>query len=73
MIAAAEQNEELLIFCEWYVKLGQAQNLSSLALSGLPKGRGQKGERTKGKGQVSPLHVLKLLSLTQLGINYSYS
>ena len=46
-IAAAEQNQELLEFLEWYVKLGQAPNLSSLALSGLPKGRGQKGGRAK--------------------------
>ena len=46
-IAVAEQNSELLKFLEWYVKLGQGPNLSFLGLSGLPKGRGQKGGRPK--------------------------
>lgn len=46
-LAVAEQNSELLNFLEWYVKLGQGPNLSSLGLSGLPKGRGQKGGRPK--------------------------
>ena len=42
-LAVAEENRELLKFLEWYVKQGQGPNLSSLGLSGLPKGRGQKG------------------------------
>ena len=46
-LAVAEQNNELLKFLEWYVKHGKGPNLSSLALSGLPKGRGQKGGRPK--------------------------
>jgi len=46
-LAVAEQNGELLKFLQWYVKLGQGPNLSSIALSGLPKGRGQKGGRPK--------------------------
>ena len=45
-LAVAEQNGELK-FLQWYVKLGQGPNLSSIALSGLPKGRGQKGGRPK--------------------------
>ena len=47
MIAVAEQNGELFKFLEWYVTLGKGSNLSSLTLSGLPKGRGQKGGRPK--------------------------
>jgi len=46
-LAVAEQNGELLKFLQWYVKLGQGPNFSSIALSGLPKGRGQKGGRPK--------------------------
>ena len=46
-LAVAEQNNELLKFLEWYVKHGKGPNLLSLALSGLPKGRAQKGGRPK--------------------------
>ena len=46
-LAVAEQNSELLKFLDWYVRLSQGPNLSSLALSGLPKGRGQKGGKPK--------------------------
>ena len=46
-LAVAEENRELLKFLEWYVKQGQGPNLSSLGLSGLPKGRGQKGGNPK--------------------------
>ena len=46
-LAVAEQNCELLKFLEWHVKMVQGPNYSSLALSGLPRGRGQKGGRPK--------------------------
>lgn len=46
-LAVAEQNSELLKFLEWYMKLGQGPNLSSLDLSGFPKARGQKDRRPK--------------------------
>ena len=52
-LAVAEQNSELLNFLEWYEKLGQGPNLSSLGLSGLPKGRGQKGGRPKRQSAMS--------------------
>ena len=46
-LAVVEQNSELLKFLDWYVRLSQGPDLSSLALSGLPKGRGQKGGKPK--------------------------
>lgn len=46
-LAVAERNGDLLKFLEWYVKHGQRPNLSTLGLSGCPKGRGQKGGRPK--------------------------
>ena len=46
-LAVAEQNDELLQFLQWYVTTGQGPNLSAIGLTGLPKGRGQKGGRPK--------------------------
>ena len=46
-LVATEQNCELIEFLEWYVKLGHGPNLSSVALSGLPKDRRQKGGQPK--------------------------
>ena len=48
-IAVAEQNGELMNFLQWYVKSGQTPNLSTVALSGLSRGRGQKGGRQRSK------------------------
>ena len=48
-IAVAEQSKELLQFLQWYVSSGQRPNLSAISLSGLPKGRGQKGGKLKQK------------------------
>ena len=66
-LAVAERNGELLKFLEWYVKLGQGPNLSSLALSGVPKGRGQKGGR-KGQGP-----LLQFLTITLFDLAWSQS
>ena len=48
-LAIAEQNEELFQFLQWYVASGQGPYFTSIGLSGLPKGRGQKGGRPKQK------------------------
>ena len=34
-------------FLQWHIKSGQAPNISTLALSGLSRGRGQKGGKLK--------------------------
>ena len=46
-IAVSEHKDELIGFLDWYVRSGHTPNLSSIAFSGLPKGRGQKGGRPK--------------------------
>ena len=46
-IAVSEHNDELIGFLDWYVRSGHTPNLSSIAFSGLPKGRGHKGGRPK--------------------------
>ena len=45
--AVAERNCELMTFLQWYIKSGTTPNISTLALSGLPRGRGQKGGKPK--------------------------
>lgn len=54
-LAVAEQNGSLMKFLQWYTKFGHAPNLSSIALSGLPQGRGQKGGR--------PVYLLQITIL----------
>ena len=39
-LAVAERNCELMTFLQWYIKSGKTPNISTLALSGLPRGRG---------------------------------
>ena len=47
VLAAAERNNELHSFLEWYTMCAESPNISILALSGLPRGRGRKGGRAK--------------------------
>ena len=47
VLAAAECNNELHSFLEWYTMCAKDPNISTLALSGLPHGRGRKGGRAK--------------------------
>jgi len=42
-IAAAESTGELASFLQWYTKCAEIPNISTLAMSGLPHGRGKKG------------------------------
>ena len=44
-IAVSKHNHELIGFLDWYVISGHTPNLSFIAFSGLPRGRGQKGGR----------------------------
>lgn len=46
-LAVAEHNGDLMNFLQWYIKSGQNPNISALGLSGLPRGRGQKGGKPK--------------------------
>ena len=53
-LAVAKHND-LMNFLQWYVKSGQTPNLSTLSLSGLPRGRGQKGGKPKRqRSKVTP-------------------
>ena len=47
VLAAAEHNNDLSSFLEWYTSCAGSPNISTLALSGLPRGRGRKGGRAK--------------------------
>ena len=42
-LAAAEINEELQLFLQWYTSDDVQPNITQLAMANLPKGRGQKG------------------------------
>lgn len=42
-LAVVEHNGDLMNFLQWYIKSGQTPNISMLALSGISRGRGQKG------------------------------
>ena len=48
-LAVAETNGELLKFLQWYSAAGNAPNISTLAMQGLPSGRGRKGGQAKRK------------------------
>lgn len=39
-LAASECNQEMAAFLEWYTKFVESPNISKLAMSGLPRGRG---------------------------------
>ena len=39
--------QSVMTFLQWYIKSGKTPNLSTLALSGLPRRRGQKGGKPK--------------------------
>ena len=43
IIAVAEKNSELHSFLEWYNTTKQQPNITTLAIHGLPAGRGRKG------------------------------
>ena len=45
-LAAAERNGDLS-FLEWYTRYAESPNISMLAMSNLPRGRGRKGGRPK--------------------------
>ena len=49
IIAVAEKNSELHSFLEWYNTTRQQPNITTLAVQGLPAGRGRKGGVPKGE------------------------
>ena len=46
-VAASECNGELELFLRWYISCAENPNISTLAMSGLPRGRGNKGGKPK--------------------------
>ena len=46
-VAVAERNGDLSSFLQWYIKYAKNPNISTLAMSGLPRGRGRKGGKAK--------------------------
>ena len=46
-LAVAEHNGDLLSFLQWYTTCAKNPNISTLAMSDLPRGRGRKGGRAK--------------------------
>ena len=46
-LALAEHNGDLLSFLQWYTTYAKNPNISTLAMSDLPHGRGRKGGRAK--------------------------
>ena len=49
VVSVAEKNHELFEFLEWYNTNQQEPNITTLAMSGLPAGRGRKGGISKRK------------------------
>ena len=52
-VAVAEKNGDLHAFLEWYICTNQEPNITALAMSGLPSGRGRKGGVPKRKRSVA--------------------
>ena len=48
-VAVAEKNGDLHAFLQWYICTNQEPNITSVAMSGLPSGRGRKGGVPKRK------------------------
>ena len=46
-LAVAERNDDLSFFLQWYTTHAKRPNISTLAMSNLPRGRGRKGGRAK--------------------------
>ena len=55
-VAAAEDNKELQLFVQWYLKAKKVPNLTKLATTEIPAGRGRKGSKAppKKKPKVQP-------------------
>ena len=55
-VAAAEDNKELQLFVQWYLKAKKVPNLTKLATTEMPAGRGRKGSKAppKKKSKVQP-------------------
>ena len=48
-VAAAEDNHELLLFVRWFTKAQKVPNITKLATTEMPAGRGRKGSRAPPK------------------------
>ena len=46
-LAAAEHNGDVLSFLQWYTRYAESPNISTLAMTNLPRGRGRKGGKPK--------------------------
>jgi len=59
-LAVAETNGELSDFLQWYVRSRMEPNITTLAMQGLPSGRGKKGGKPKRKrSRVSTPNLLQ--------------
>ena len=46
-LTTAEHNGDLAAFLQWFTQFARTPNISALAMSGLPRGRGRKGGKPK--------------------------
>ena len=55
-VATAEDNQELQLFIHWYLKARKVPNLTKLATTEMPTGRGRKGSKAppKKKPRIQP-------------------
>ena len=72
-IAVAEVNGDLCSFLQWYNTSGTEPNITALAMSSLPSGRGRKGgvpkrKRTQKTSLLNMLHYVKQQFLLQMGV-----
>ena len=48
-VAVAEHNGDLLSFLQWYITFARNPNMSTLAMIGLPHGRGRRAKRQRNR------------------------
>ena len=53
-LAAAERNGDLLSFLQWYTHYAKSPNISTLAMTNLPRSRGRKGGKPKHQRNKNP-------------------
>ena len=61
IVSVAEKNHELRKFLLWYNGTGQEPNITLLAMSGLPAGRGRKGGVPKRKRSCGNRYALEIV------------
>lgn len=58
-VAIVGKNNDLCTFLQWYICTNQEPNISTLAMSGLPSGRGRKGGVPKRKRRIANQNKLQ--------------